>query len=89
MINRYMARLLDELRAGDMPDPLSERVLLAATWDDLCRLAGEVPPPDVRLVLEDLAPAGPTASGTGPASAGTATTGVPSGTAPRTRGGGR
>lgn len=58
MINRYMARLSDELRAEDVPDPLRERVLLAAVWDDLCRLAGETPPPHVRLVLEDLANVG-------------------------------
>lgn len=55
MINRYMARLIDELRADDIPDPLRERVMLAAVWDDLCRHSGEAPPPHVRLALEDLA----------------------------------
>ena len=55
MVNGYMSRLLDELRAEGTPDPLGEQILVAAIWDDLCRLAGEVPPPQVRLVLEDLA----------------------------------
>ncbi len=55
MVNGYMGQLLDELRAEGTPDPLGARILVAAFWDDLCRLAGEVPPSHVRLVLEDLA----------------------------------
>lgn len=53
MINRTMTQLVDELRADDMADPLRERLLLAAIWDDLCRLAGETLPTHVRLALED------------------------------------
>lgn len=53
MINRTMTQLVDELRADDVVDPLRERLLLAAIWDDLCRLAGETPPAHVLLSLED------------------------------------
>jgi hypothetical protein len=47
MINRMMTQLVDDLRADDVADPLRERLLPAAIWDDLCRLAGEVPEQDV------------------------------------------
>ena len=53
MINRLMALLLDELRAEGIPSPLTEQFALAATWDDLARLAGETPPIAVRQLSED------------------------------------
>jgi hypothetical protein len=56
VINRITTQLVDELRADDVADPLRERLLLAAIWDDLCRLAGEALPARVRLALEDSAP---------------------------------
>jgi hypothetical protein len=56
MINRMLTQLVDDLRADDVADPLWERLLLAAIWDDLCRLAGETLPAHVRLVLEAPAP---------------------------------
>lgn len=58
MINRCMAHLVGELRASAVADPLHERFLLAVVWGDRCRLAEEAPPPQVRLVLDDVAPEG-------------------------------
>ena len=59
-VNRAMALLLDEL-AGDVPAPLTQSFSLAATWADLCRLAGEdVPLAVLRLIegdADDLPPA--------------------------------
>ena len=52
MINELMARLLDELRAGEVPDPLTASFTFAALWDDLARLAGETPPAAVRQLYE-------------------------------------
>ena len=52
MINELMARLLDELRAGEVPDPLTASFTFAALWDDLARLAGETPPVAVRQLYE-------------------------------------
>lgn len=52
-INHWMARLVEELRAEEVPDPLAQVFLLARTSDDLCRLAGEEPPAEVRAVLGD------------------------------------
>ena len=51
MINRYLSILVDELRAEGVPDPLHQRFTLAAVWDDLARLGGEVPPAAVRAML--------------------------------------
>lgn len=52
MINALMARLLDELQDGGVPDPLTESFTFAALWDDLARLAGETPPTIVRQLYE-------------------------------------
>ena len=52
MINRLMALLLEELRDGGIPDPLTESFTFAALWDDLARLAGETPPTAVRQLYE-------------------------------------
>ena len=56
MINRYLTLLLEELRADGIPDPLGEEFTFAAVWDDLCRLAGEMPPAAVRCRYEDDSP---------------------------------
>ena len=52
--------LIEEL-AGDVPDPLAERLTLATIWSDLCQLTGEVPPPRVLWLVgrgeDDLPPA--------------------------------
>ena len=52
MINQYLTLLVNELRENDVPDPLAQSFTLAAIWDDLCRLAGETPPPAVRCLFE-------------------------------------
>ena len=52
MINRLMTLLLDELRDGGIPDPLTASCTFAALWDDLARLAGETPPTAVRQLYE-------------------------------------
>ena len=57
-INTAMTMLIEEL-AAEIPDVLTESFSLAAMWNDLCRLAGEIPPRDVAAVLDaplDLAP---------------------------------
>lgn len=51
-INQAMQALCDELTAGDVPAPLAQPFTLALVWYDLCRLAGEEPPADVRAVVE-------------------------------------
>ena len=56
MINQYLTLLVAELRENDIPDPLAQSFTLAAIWDDLCRLAGETPPPAVRRFFEDDSP---------------------------------
>ena len=55
MINQCMELLVEELRTDGVADPLAQGLLLAAVWDDLCRLAGEAVPADVRALLEDAA----------------------------------
>lgn len=55
MINRYMNQLIDELHSGEVADPLRERFQLSAVWDDLCRLAGEIPPPEVARAIGGVA----------------------------------
>jgi hypothetical protein len=52
MINRLMTLLLEELRDGGIPDPLTGSFTFAAIWDDLARLAGETPPAAVRQRYE-------------------------------------
>lgn len=44
-INDAMALLVAELAEGEVPAPLTQQFTLAAVWQDLARLAGEVPPP--------------------------------------------
>jgi hypothetical protein len=89
MINRYMEQLVAELRAGEVGDPPRERFLLAAVWDDLCRLAGEEPPPHVRIVLEELAYVVLSAVDGAMTPAGNTTGASQPGTPPRPRGGER
>ncbi len=71
-IGHCLTMLLDELREAGIANPLTERFTLAATWDDLCRLAGEETPDSVGAALEegfatpdqaDLATEPPTAAG--------------------------
>ncbi len=50
-VNDLMTALVDELGADGVPDVLDQPLTLAAVWDDLARLAGEVPP---RWVAEHL-----------------------------------
>ncbi len=57
MINRFMSLLLDELRADGISDPLAQSFTLAALWDDLAAIAGEVPPPFVDDFLAGGVPA--------------------------------
>ena len=86
MINRYMEQLVAELRADEVGDPPRERFLLAAVWDDLCRLAGEEPPPHVRIVLEERAYAGLSAANAAPTSPRNTTGELQPGTTSRPRG---
>lgn len=51
MINQCMWRLVEELRANDVPSPLSQCLTLATVWDDLCRLNGEESPAVVQTLL--------------------------------------
>ena len=55
MINRWMTLLVDELHDDGISGPLQQSFMLAAVWDDLCRIAGEAPPAGVRALLEDAA----------------------------------
>lgn len=48
MINGYLTLLTEELLDDGVPDPLGQTFTLAALWEDLCRLAGETPPADIR-----------------------------------------
>lgn len=51
-VTRLCGRLLAELVAGDVPEPLGQRFSLGLLWADLCRLAGETPPTDVVALLD-------------------------------------
>ena len=51
-VTRLCGRLLAELVAGDVPEPLGQRFSLGLLWADLCRLAGETPPTDVAALLD-------------------------------------
>lgn len=51
-VTQLCGRLLAELIAGDVPDPLSQRYSLGLLWVDLCRLAGEAPPDHVAILLD-------------------------------------
>ena len=63
-INATMTLLLHEL-AEEIPDALTAEFSLACLWHDLCRIAGEVPPP--RRGRRARRPARPRAGGPGPA----------------------
>ena len=52
-INRCVALLVEELATDGMPNPLTQTFLLSAIWDDLCRLAGERLPDQVRVLIGD------------------------------------
>lgn len=52
-VNSLLRQLLAELREEGIPDPLGESFSLAAIWLDLCRLAGETPPAQVRWLLSE------------------------------------
>jgi len=52
-INDLMRALVDELIAGDVPDPQYQEFPLALIWFDLCRLAGETPPAAILAVVDD------------------------------------
>ena len=51
-VTQLCGRLLAELIAGDVPDPLGQRYSLGLLWVDLCRLAGETPPDHVAILLD-------------------------------------
>lgn len=57
-VGELCARLLAELVAGDVSQPLAQRFTLAFIWSDLCRLAGEPLPPGVQARLDAPAVAG-------------------------------
>jgi hypothetical protein len=50
-INATMTLLLHEL-AEEIPDALAAELPLYAVWNDLCRIAGEIPPRDVAAALD-------------------------------------
>ncbi len=51
-IDTLMRSLVAELAAGGVPAPLHQSFTLATIWDDLARLAGEPPPPEVAALLD-------------------------------------
>lgn len=50
-INDLMAAYIAELEADGVPSPLGQAFTLGIIWADLCRLAGEEPPPAVAAML--------------------------------------
>ena len=58
-INDALTALVDDLAAGDVPDPLQQRFTLAAIWYDLCRLAGEDVPAAVAAIVDPPRPVRP------------------------------
>lgn len=52
-INDLMATFVAELEAGGIPDPTGQALTLGIVWADLCRLAGEEPPPAIAALLDD------------------------------------
>ncbi len=58
-VNALLLALVAELRAEDVPGPLSTPFTLAALWDDLARIAGEPLPADVAAVLNAPVPLAP------------------------------
>ncbi len=51
-IDDLLRSLVAELAAGRVPAPLHQSFTLATIWDDLARLAGEPPPPEVAALLD-------------------------------------
>lgn len=51
MINDTLRALVDEMAAGDVPDPLALPCTLALVWADLARLAGESLPAEVAALV--------------------------------------
>lgn len=52
-LNDLMTALVAELEADGVPSPLGQAFTLGLIWADLCRLAGEEPPPAVRVLLDE------------------------------------
>lgn len=52
MINAILARLVAELRAEGVPDPLGERFNLSSLWSDLALANGEPVPAEVAARLD-------------------------------------
>ena len=52
-INALMAALVAELEADGIPAPLGQPLTLGFVWADLCRLAGEEPPPAIAAMLDE------------------------------------
>ena len=52
-VNALLGALVAELEAEAIPAPLRQPLTLAAVWADLCRLAGEELPLEVRLLIGD------------------------------------
>lgn len=50
-INDLLATYVAELEADGVPSPLGQPLTLAVIWTELCRLAGEEPPPAVLALL--------------------------------------
>jgi hypothetical protein len=50
-INDLLAAFVAELEAEGIPAPLGQPLTLGLVWADLCRLAGEEPPPAVAALL--------------------------------------
>ena len=54
-VNDLLERLVDELADGEVTAALGQPFTLGALCADLCRLSGEVPPLEVRLLIGDAA----------------------------------
>ena len=52
-VNDLLEQLVDELADGEVTAALGQPFTLGALWADLCRLAGEALPLEVRLLIED------------------------------------
>lgn len=52
-INDLLAALVAELEAEGITAPLVQPLTLGFVWADLCRLAGEEPPPAVAAMLDE------------------------------------
>ncbi len=52
-VNDLMQRLVADLEAEGVPDPLRQPLTLAAVWAALCKLRLERPPVAVLVALDD------------------------------------